>query len=53
MFVDKTFNYIFSEVISNGAFQAMWVGIFFVLKKQTNLKQTSNVVWCVCVRFLF
>lgn len=48
MFVDKTFNYIFSEVISNGAFQAMWVGIFFVLKKQTNLKQTSNVVWCVC-----
>lgn len=21
---------------------------FFLLKKQTNLKQTSNVVWCVC-----
>ena len=52
MFVDKTFNYIFSEEISNGAFQAMWVGIFFLLKKQTNLKQTSNVVWCVCA-FIF
>ena len=53
MYVDKTFNYIFSEVISNGAFQAMWVGIFFFAKKN---KQTLNkrLTWCgVCVRFLF